>query len=106
MPQALRESEDQGWQNHEEEDQKWGSAVFEDRSRFGHHGPMGVPHPTFVRGSTYASEEVNIVYKHIMYNNMQYGHDIFFFFFYEWEHRTGKMCPFSSLHPLKKGKEV
>ena len=35
----------------------------------------------------------------------------FFFFFYylfiyEWEHRTGKMCPFSSLHPLKKGKEV
>ena len=31
---------------------------------------------------------------------------IFFFFFYEWEHRTGKMCPFSSLRPLKKGKEV
>ena len=30
----------------------------------------------------------------------------FFFFFYEWEHRTGAMCPFSSLHPLKKGKEV
>ena len=29
-----------------------------------------------------------------------------FFFFYEWEHRTGTMCPFSSLHPLKKGKEV
>ena len=28
------------------------------------------------------------------------------FFFYEWEHRTGTMCPFSSLHPLKKGKEV
>ena len=28
------------------------------------------------------------------------------FFFYEWEHRTGKMCPFSSLHPLKKGREV
>ena len=28
------------------------------------------------------------------------------FFFYEWEHRTGKMCPFSILHPLKKGKEV
>ena len=27
-------------------------------------------------------------------------------FFYEWEHRTGTMCPFSSLHPLKKGKEV
>ena len=32
--------------------------------------------------------------------------NIFFFFLYEWEHRTGKMCPFSSLHPLKKGKEV
>ena len=32
------------------------------------------------------------------------GLDIFFF--YEWEHRTGTMCPFSSLHPLKKGKEV
>ena len=32
--------------------------------------------------------------------------DIFFFFSYEWEHRTGSMCPFSSLHPLKKGKEV
>ena len=30
----------------------------------------------------------------------------FFFFFYEWEHRTGTMCPFSSLHPLRKGKEV
>ena len=30
----------------------------------------------------------------------------YFFFFYEWEHRTGTMCPFSSLHPLKKGKEV
>ena len=29
-----------------------------------------------------------------------------FFFFYEWEHRTGSMCPFSSLHPLGKGKEV
>ena len=28
-----------------------------------------------VRGSTYASEEVNIVYKHIMYD-MQYVHDI------------------------------
>ena len=32
--------------------------------------------------------------------------DLFFFFLYEWEHRTGTMCPFSSLHPLKKGKEV
>ena len=31
---------------------------------------------------------------------------ISFFFFYEWEHRTGTMCPFSSLHPLRKGKEV
>ena len=30
----------------------------------------------------------------------------FFFFFYEWEHGTGTMCPFLSLHPLKKGKEV
>ena len=30
----------------------------------------------------------------------------FFLFFYEWEYRTGTMCPFSSLHPLKKGKEV
>ena len=29
-----------------------------------------------------------------------------FFFFYEWEHRTGTMCPFSSLHSLRKGKEV
>ena len=29
-----------------------------------------------------------------------------FFLFYEWEHRTGTMCPFSSLHPLRKGKEV
>ena len=27
-------------------------------------------------------------------------------FFYEWEHRTGTMCPFSSLHPLRKGKEM
>ena len=24
----------------------------------------------------------------------------------QWEHKTGTMCPFSSLHPLKKGKEV
>ena len=31
---------------------------------------------------------------------------IFFFFFFEWEHRTGTMRPFSSLYPLKKGKEV
>ena len=31
---------------------------------------------------------------------------IYFFFFYDWEHRTGTMCPFSSLHPLRKGKEV
>ena len=31
---------------------------------------------------------------------------LFFFFFYEWEHRTGTMCSLSSLHPLKKGKEV
>ena len=30
----------------------------------------------------------------------------FSFFYYEWEHRTGTMCPFSSLHPLRKGKEV
>ena len=29
-----------------------------------------------------------------------------FFFFFLWEHRTGTMCPFSSLHPLRKGKEV
>ena len=29
----------------------------------------------------------------------------FLFFFYEWEHRTGTMCPFSSLHHLGKGKE-
>ena len=34
------------------------------------------------------------------------GLPFFFFFFYEREHRTGKMCPFSSLHPPKKGKEV
>ena len=27
-------------------------------------------------------------------------------FFYEWEHRTGTMCPFLSLHPLGKGKEM
>ena len=27
------------------------------------------------------------------------------FFFYEWEHRTGTMCPFSSLHPSRNGKE-
>ena len=27
-----------------------------------------------------------------------------FFFFHEWEHRTGTMCPFSSLYPLRKGK--
>ena len=26
------------------------------------------------------------------------------FFFHEWEHRTGTMCPFSSLYPLRKGK--
>ena len=26
-------------------------------------------------------------------------------FFYEWEHRTGTMCPFSSLHPSRNGKE-
>ena len=26
--------------------------------------------------------------------------------FYEWEHRMGTMCPFSSLHPLRKGKEM
>ena len=30
---------------------------------------------------------------------------IFFFFFYEWEHRTGTMCPFSSLYPSRNGKE-
>ena len=30
---------------------------------------------------------------------------LFFFVFYEWEHRTGTMCPFSSLDPLGKGKE-
>ena len=29
----------------------------------------------------------------------------FFFFFYEWEHRMGTMCPFSSLHPSRKGEE-
>ena len=28
-----------------------------------------------------------------------------FIFFYEWEHRTGTMCPFSGLHPSRKGKE-
>ena len=38
--------------------------------------------------------------------NNNYINSFFFFFFYEWEHRTGTMCPFSSLHPLKKGKEV
>ena len=27
-------------------------------------------------------------------------------FFYEWEHRTGTVCPFSSLHPLRKGTEM
>ena len=26
------------------------------------------------------------------------------FLFYEWEHRTGTMCPFSSLHPSRKRK--
>ena len=31
----------------------------------------------------------------------------FFFFFFpdEWEHRMGTMCPFSSLHPSRIGKE-
>ena len=38
--------------------------------------------------------------------NRIYESMCFFFFFYEWEHRTGTMCPFSSLHPLRKGKEV
>ena len=28
-----------------------------------------------------------------------------FFFFNEWENRMGRLCPFSSLHPLRKGKE-
>ena len=28
----------------------------------------------------------------------------FFFFLYEWEHRKGTMCPFSSLHPIRNGK--
>ena len=32
-------------------------------------------------------------------------HVNFYFFFYEWEHRTGTMCPFSSLHPSRNGKE-
>ena len=27
-------------------------------------------------------------------------------FFYEWEHRMGTMCPFLSLHPLRKGKGI
>ena len=27
------------------------------------------------------------------------------FFFYEWEYRTGTMCPFSSLYPSRNGKE-
>ena len=35
-----------------------------------------------------------------------YGLFIYLFFFYECEYRTGTMCPCSSLHPLKKGKEV
>ena len=29
----------------------------------------------------------------------------FVFVFYEWENRTGTMCPFSSLHPSRKGEE-
>ena len=32
-------------------------------------------------------------------------HEELFFFFYEWEHRMGTMCPFSSLHPSRNGKE-
>ena len=28
----------------------------------------------------------------------------FFFFFYEWEHRTDTLCTFSSLYPLRKGR--
>ena len=28
------------------------------------------------------------------------------FFFYEWEHRTGTMCPFSSLHPSINGRKA
>ena len=31
--------------------------------------------------------------------------DFFFFFFNEWEHRMGTMCPLSSLHPSRNGKE-
>ena len=27
------------------------------------------------------------------------------FFFHEWEHTTGSMCPFLSLYPSRKGKE-
>ena len=34
-----------------------------------------------------------------------HGQVFFLFFFYDWEHRMGTMCPFSSLHPLRKGKE-
>ena len=29
----------------------------------------------------------------------------FSLFFYEWEHRRGTMCPFSSLYPLRKGRQ-
>ena len=33
------------------------------------------------------------------------GRVFFFFFFNEWEHRTGTMCPFSSLHPSRNEKK-
>ena len=52
------------------------------------------------------SYEVKIMFICFQFINSDTDDGVSFSFFYEWEHRTGTMRPFSSLHPLKKGKEV
>ena len=51
------------------------------------------------------SDKTNLMHHIFFYPPLQ-SNVFFFVFFYEWEHRTDTMCPFSSLHPLRKGKEV
>ena len=52
------------------------------------------------------SDEWEIDLLHYLFPSVLF--QVFFFsflFIYEWEHRTYTLCPLSSLHPLRNGKE-
>ena len=52
----------------------------------------------------HSSKHVCVYLNYITYHLTRLHILFLCYLFYEWEHRTGTVCPFSSLCPLRKGR--